>query len=502
MPTPRRLLILILLLSLAGGLACYVLFLSPSALKAHVRDTLEGYLAADISVGEASLHPLRGLSLRGLRVRNAPHGETIFEAGLVRVRPRWRSLLRFKMEIAELTMRDASLLFTKDNAGRPNWAGVLRGGGIPSGAKPPVFRLTGGKLVIGHYMLQGLDCDLTPFASQNLLAIRGTVRDPSWGDYQVSGHVDSTAETVRLTLEGRDLNITEQWVRNFPFIGEDIWRRYRPRGMFDLTGNVTYCWRDAGKSDYSLLFTAQDASLRYLAFPVHRATGRLFIDPYSVVINHLDGELCAGRVEGYSIVNLDAPQTYFNRYTLEGVDMAGLLRLFDTEGSISGRGSGYVTFQGDQSMDTFEGQGVLSIPGARLWKFPIILLMLSKLQFSLWTGEEPLQDCTIEFSLSKEGVTFKKISLVSNVLDIYGEGSANYDGTIALTLYARPVSKTPIFLADLLFQPALDSLSGNLAQFGITGTTSDPKLTVLPLTPVSKQIINFFDALTRQRVGH
>jgi len=495
-----RLLILIIPLALILALACYSLFLSPSALKAHVHHILTQYLSADITLGAASLHPLRGLTLSGLSVKRSPGGEALFKAGLIKVRPRWRSLLGLKMEIAELTMDTAELTIAKDPAGKSNWSRVLHGG-IPVGGRPPLFRLTRGKLRIGGYTLQGLDCEITPFTSQRLLAIRGTVRDPAWGNYLLSGNIDSDTETIRLTIEGRDLNITEQWVRNFPKIGTRTWNRYHSCGLFDLTGNITYCWRDLGKSDYSLLFTAQEASLTYLLFPVTKATGRLFIDPYSVVINHLEGELCTGHVEGYSIINLDLPSTYFNRYTLEDVDMSDVLHLFKIDTSVSGKGSGYVTFQGDHILETYQGKGELTVPDARLWNFPLILMILSKLQYPLWTGEEPIQNCTINFSFSEQGLVLDKISLVSDVLDIYGEGTGKYDGTIAFTFYVRPVSKMPLLLADLLLQPALDNLVGNLVQFQVTGTAAHPSLTLIPLTPLSKNIVNFFDSITRQRIG-
>jgi len=486
---------------LAGAGASYFLFLYPPALKNTLKNILEQHLAADIHLGSASLRPLSGLTLEGLTVRRAPGSGAIFQADRIRIRPRLSSLLRLRLQIKEISLENAAITFLRDAAGASNWAGVIKGKAAPTGGKPPAFNLKNGRVTIGTYSFQGLNCELISFPSEHTIAIRGNMDDPFWGNYRVSGALDRLQETVRLSFESRDLTLTEDWVRTFPLVGKDVWTRYRPAGIFDLTGTITYSWGNRRANDYSLIFTAKDSSCQWLTFPVTGATARLFVDPHSVVINHLKGTMSGGGVEGYSIINLSAPCTYFNRYSFNEVDIAEFLRDFQAGShSLSGKGSGYVSFQGDHCLDEFQGRGELTIPRARLWKFPVILQILSQLQFSLWTGEEPLQECRINFSLSEKGFNLEEVSLMSNVLDIYGEGWAGYDGSLKLTCYARPVSKTPIFLADLLIQPALDSLSGNLAQFEVTGTLARPKLTLIPLTPVSKKITNFFDTLTRKRL--
>jgi hypothetical protein len=182
--------------------------------------------------------------------------------------------------------------------------------------------------------------------------------------------------------------------------------------------------------------------------------------------------------------------------------MGEVLKDFQTtSGSLGGTGSGYVAFQGDHSIGTLTGRGELAVPDARLWKFPVILSILSKIQYKPGKQGEPLQDCKIVFTLSEEGFQIEQFSLASDVLDIYGDGDAGFDGSIDLTFYVRPVSRTPIFLADLLLQQAIDGLSQNVIQFNVTGTLANPKLTLVPLRPVSRNIINFFDALTHQRFG-
>ncbi len=498
----RRSLIIAACAILAVGGACYLLFLYPPALKNNLKSILEHYLAADIDVGSASLRPLSGLTIEGLNVRAAPGRSVIFHADRIRIMPRLSSLLRLRMQIKELGLENAALVFKKDSAGNSNWARVLKINIDSREGKLPAFNLKNGRVTIGPYIFEGLNCDLIPFPSGRTIAIRGNMNDCFWGNYRVSGALDGKQETVKLSFEGRDLTLAEEWVTAFPLVGKDIWSRYRPAGLFDLAGTITYSWGDSHANDFSLIFTAKDSSLHWLVFPVTGATARVFVDPQSVVINHLKGTMFKGAIEGYSIINLAAPCTYFNRYNFNEVDMADFLEDFQGGAeSLSGKGSGYVSFQGDHCLDEFQGRGELLIPGARLWKFPIIIQILSQLQYPLWTGEEPLQDCTIKCSFSEGGFKLEEVSLVSNVLDIYGEGRAGYDGSLKLTCYARPVSKTPIFLADLLIQPALDSLSGNLARFEITGTLARPKITLIPLTPVSKNITNFFDAITRTRIS-
>jgi hypothetical protein len=224
------------------------------------------------------------------------------------------------------------------------------------------------------------------------------------------------------------------------------------------------------------------------------------VDPRSVIVNHLDGKMFGGTVEGYSIVNLDTPCTYFNRYSFEGLDIGALVRRIQpTVEGLRGSGSGYVTFQGDHCLGEAQGRGELAVTDARLWNFPVLLLVLSKIQLAWPTRGEPAQECRIVYSFTGQVLRIEEISLSSDVLDLYGAGTVGVDGELDLTLYARPVSKSPLFLAGLLLQPALDSLSGSLVQFRVTGTISTPSLAVIPLSPVSKKIITFFDTLTLKR---
>ena len=487
---------------LAGAGACYFLFLYPPALKNNLKSILEQHLDADIHLGSASLHPLSGLTLEGLDVRRAPGRSAIFHADRIRIRPRLSSLLRLRLQIKEIGLENATAAFLGDPAGISNWAGVIKGDAPLRGGKPPAFNLKNGRVTIGTYTFEGLNCELMPFPSEHTIAIRGSMDDPFWGNYRMQGNIDVRGETLSLFFDAKDLHLTEPWIRKFPLMESGVWDRYRPEGLFDLTGTVTHCWGKTQKSDYNFIFTAKDSSCTYLAFPVSRATGRIFVDPHSVVVNNLRGELFKGAVEGFSLASLEAPFTYFSRYAFTNVDMAEFLKNLGTEeAQLQGKGSGTVSFHGDHSLGTFEGQGELTIPGARLWKFPVILQIISRLQLKLWAGQEPLQECKIAFSLAENGITFKEISLVSDVMDIYGQGWSSYRGDLKLVLYARPVSKTPIYIADLFVQQALDSISGNLARFEVTGTLSKPTISIIPLTPVSKNITNFFDALTRQRLG-
>lgn len=502
MPRVVRLIIPVVCLLVAAAAVSYFFLLYPSMLKSNLKGMLERHLNADVQLGSAALHPLSGLTLSGIDVRRAPGQSPIFHADRIRISPRLRSLLRLRLQIKEISMENAAMTFLRDSKGVSNWAGALKGSAAPGEERPPAFNLKNGRVTIGDHILHGLNCELIPFPSRHTIAVRGGINDPFWGDYLVQGSIDAKGEILTLSLDAKDLRLTERWVKDFPLMGRSVWERYRPEGLFDLAGTVNYSWGGGRASDYSIIFTARDSSCKYLVFPVSHATGRIFIDPHSVVVNNLKGALFKGTVEGFSLASLEAPFTYFSRYAFTDVDMADFLKDFNTDkAQIQGKASGAVSLHGDHSLGNFEGQGNLSIPDARLWKFPVILQIISRLQLKLWAGEGPPQNCTVNFSLAEDGITFKEISLVSDVLDIYGQGWSSYKGDLKLVFYARPVSKTPIPVADLIVQKALDSISGNLAQFEVRGTLSNPAITVIPLTPVSRNISDFFDALTRQRLG-
>jgi hypothetical protein len=493
-----RLLISVVCLFIAVATACYFFFLYPPALKNNLKSMLERHLNADIKLGSAELRPFSGLTLSGIDVRRAPGQSRIFHADRIRISPRLQSLLRFRLQTKEISLENAAITFSRDSKGASNWAGVLKESAAPAEERPPAFNLKNGRVTIGDHTFEGLNCELNPFPSRHTIAIRGRMDDSFWGDYRLHGSIDTKRDILTLSFDAKDLNLTERWVRDFPLMGRNVWDRYRPEGIFDFMGTVNYSWGKTRTRDYSLTFTAKDSSCKYLIFPVSRATGRIFIDPHSVIVNNLKGELFKGVVEGFSLANMEAPFTYFSRYAFTDVDTGEFLK--DFKAQLQGKATGAVSFHGDHSLGNFKGQGNLSIPDARLWKFPVILQIISRLQLKLWAGEGPPQDCTVAFSIDENGITFKKISLVSDVLDIYGQGWSSYKGDLRLVFYARPVSKTPIILADIIVQKALDSISGNLAQFEVRGTLANPTITVIPLTPVSKNISDFFDALTRRRL--
>ncbi len=500
MTKPRIVFLIILGLILILAIVSYHLWLSPAALKSNVKSILGQYFNAEITLGSASFSPRSGLELKGLRMTKAPERAVIFKSSKLVIRPDLLSLFKLRFQIKELCLQNAVLDLSKGPEGKSNWATTLKEQPASRNGTIPSLGLENGKIKIANYTFQGINCELTPFPSENLLAIQGNINDPFWGRYTFTGKINTKDKIIRLSFEGYDLVITEAWVRNFPAVGNKVWERYRPAGLFDLTGSINYYIEESSRSNFNLIFTGKDSSCKYLIFPVNEATGRVLIDRSSVIVNNLNGELFKGYVEGYSIVNMDAPYTYFNHYRFTDVDMAEFLKDFQTkEKSLQGTGSGYASFHGDHSLGTFRGKGELTIPNARLWKFPVILQILSKLQLKLWQKEEPTQECRIIFSFSEKGINLKEFSLVSDVFDIYGVGKTDYDGSIKLNFYVRPVSKTPILLADLFLQPAFDTLSGNLAQFEVTGTVQKPKLKIIPLTPVSDQITNFFDGLTKKR---
>ena len=145
---------LLALLVAAFAALSYLLFLRPAALKARVREILEQYLAAEITLGSASLGPFGGLVLEGVDVRKQPGGALLFRAQRLRVRPRWGSLLRLRFQVKELDLREPDLRFERDAEGRPNWRGVVCRTPAVETDRPPVFTLTRGTVSIGGRRIQ------------------------------------------------------------------------------------------------------------------------------------------------------------------------------------------------------------------------------------------------------------------------------------------------------------------------------------------------------------
>lgn len=492
-------------LGIAAALAAVILaglcalFLNPTALTTHTGEILSHYLDADISLGSARLLPESGLTLSGITVTLPDTAEPIFKATRIIIKPDWPALLRLKFRVRELRLHNVSLSCARLPSGEWNWTEVLRERPGRYDDTTPLLVIKNGAISIDGQRLRGLDCELTSFPSEYVLAVRGMIRDPFWGSYSMQGSINTNEKSFKMTFNGNDIFVSEEWIRAFPLNGERIWSHYRPTGIFDIAGSVFYERHRAEAPDFNLLFTGKEVSCRWLTFPATNVSGRLLVDNHTVIVSQLRGTLFEGRVDGYTLSHLKPPYTIAGRYRLEGINLTEFLSgHLSAKPLIRGEATGHIDFKGNHREKTFSGTGELTIPYAKLWKFPLILTILSKLQLNL-SREEIAQECRIKFSFSEKGIEYDEITLVSDVLDIYCTGHSSYEGELDLNFYTRPVSNIPLPFADLILQPALDSISGNLVHFKVTGTIDDPHLTVVPLTFVSKQIEKFFNSVSRGR---
>ena len=170
-----------------------------------------------------------------------------------------------------------------------------------------------------------------------------------------------------------------------------------------------------------------------------------YVEP-RLSIEALSGELEGGQMRALGAdaarggtvfsIDLEEPYPFQLALDLRGVDMAGLLRgLFASNVATRGQLDGELRLTGDtRSVLAIQGSGHLYIRDSRLWSVPVFRALFSQLGFD----DTAVFDGMAANIRVKDGVVWMDdIAVHSPILQLVGEGSVDFDGTLHHDLEVR-----------------------------------------------------------------
>ncbi len=163
----------------------------------------------------------------------------------------------------------------------------------------PAIHLTGGKLVVRQ--------DGRPeFALQNLTAaveqdgdvvkLSGTIDDPLWSKWKLSGEIARAATTGRIELATDDGPLTMDRLGSIPFVPPSVWKHVRPDGRGAVALRL---WTDsAAEIHYAVDITPAAAALTLPDADVtlQKVTGLIKVSGAKVTLIDTKAELAGGTI--------------------------------------------------------------------------------------------------------------------------------------------------------------------------------------------------------------
>lgn len=161
----------------------------------------------------------------------------------------------------------------------------------------------------GAIDVSGIDFVIKPFSgSLKNLALDGFVNDTFFGDYSVTGKVNLYEPALNIKLKAEDIVISENFVKNIPGIGENIWNEYKPIGSIGIDG-IFHFYTENNKRilDRHIELDINDMETTYYRWPINisRVSGNIMIANNKININNVEGYAYQDGQQGTE-VNCDA----------------------------------------------------------------------------------------------------------------------------------------------------------------------------------------------------
>jgi len=172
-------------------------------------------------------------------------------------------------------------------------------GGSGGSGHFPRINMTGGRLAVHQvgrpeFAFANLDLTVTPVG--NAVKLEGTIDDPAWSKWNVSGEIDSAAKIGWVELATPDGPLTMDRLGSVPFVPPVVWERVRADGRGVIAVRV---WAGSSDSvDYSVVIKPAAASLTLpdASLTLTHVTGQIGITGAKVTLTGTKGEVAGGTI--------------------------------------------------------------------------------------------------------------------------------------------------------------------------------------------------------------
>ena len=190
-----------------------------------------------------------------------------------------------------------------DNIDLSNYSGFLKDGVV---LKEGILHFIDKDLFPGGELyVNGIGVTIKPFlGSLKDLEINGFVQDKFYGSYNVTGKFDLNRPSLNLKINAKDLSVTEKFFKGVPFVGENIWKTYKPTGKLDINCLLDLDnWGGKRVMDKHVRIDFTDMEATYIKWPftASRIAGRMTLDNNKISIKDLVGYVYEDGQQGTNV---------------------------------------------------------------------------------------------------------------------------------------------------------------------------------------------------------
>jgi translocation and assembly module TamB len=372
----RRFLIVLLTLLIVAGILWWLarIYLSSPHIATQVASRLQEAYGAPVQLGEANIG-LRGSTLHKVQLFE-PSDSSAKEPWLVIEHaeadiPLW-DLIKNGALPSQLTLTGVAITLRFDEAGQLLTHLPTSGQNIES---LPGVKIDGGQLTIQQegrpdFTVTGIQTDAQEQNKQ--LALTGTVADPTWGDWTISGALDRTTSAGSTTVKTADLHFTQSMLERLPFVPAKIWQQVQVNGDTAIDCAVRNDW--AAKSmHYEIVLEPRAAkvSVPAIELSADQGQGKIIAQDGVITVADVQGRAAGGEVKAAGKLDFAHTSSQLDlKVDASNLELDKLPKNWELPpfgGQLSGHADLQITLVDGKMRTNGSGQGAITgvrIPGA------------------------------------------------------------------------------------------------------------------------------------------
>jgi hypothetical protein len=217
-----------------------------------------------------------------------------------------------------VTLRDVAVTLAFDRDGRL----LTRMPEPPEAEGPlPLLRLEGGSFTIRREgvppeTFRNIKLELRTVGERQTLS--GTIDDPDWGPWTVSGGRETATGPFAVILKSaKDIRVAMPLLRRTPFVGPGVWRAVEVEG--DTPCEVTLRFVPGEPVHYKADLSPRNTTVRVPVIDLQAtgANGRVVIEDNILTLTNIRGSTGGGDLRVGSTMDFRVPGSHVERYTIE-----------------------------------------------------------------------------------------------------------------------------------------------------------------------------------------
>jgi uncharacterized protein involved in outer membrane biogenesis len=297
--------------------------------------------------------------------------------------------------------------------------------------------------------------------------------------------------------------------------------RLNPTGTYHVIGSTSL---DKPVSKTDLTVSAVDARLSPAPkhLPFEHVHGEFHIDEKHMELRNVTATLAGGDVTVKGTIDTPRPHAYSLDATAAKVNLEQLAPILlpaeKEKGRLRGEVYGKATIKGSGRVDEKSALDLMTVDGelesheSDLWQGNVVSGVVGQLKVS--RNSLSTSEAAAIFSIKDRVIELKHAAINSPLLGLQGSGTVSFDKQLDLDVVAAPLGDWKMNLKKLKI-PIVSDVTGEIAgavqrlltaatstllyQFQVTGETSKPKITPVPVPVLTEPAAALFGKMTRDQ---